>query len=261
MSKIPKTLHYVWFSNDKDTDLPEKVKSKIETWKNKCPDFSIMCWGKTNTDLSKSKFALQALKKKKYAFVSDYVRLKVLYEYGGIYLDTDVNIEKDLTPFLDSNGVLGFENSQWLSTAVIVAPAKAKWLESLIKYYENALFYKNGKVDYTSNNAIVSGYLHSSCGMELRASRQHLTNGIDIYPQEYFAPMYHLTKEISTTKNTYTIHHHDGSWLPRSTKFAYKLMLLAYKLLGEKLFASMENYAIKFQIKKAEKKLKKVLNN
>lgn len=258
MNKIPKILHYVWFSDSKNKDFPEKIKNKISTWKNKCPNFSIMCWDKTNTDLSKSKFALQALKKKKYAFVSDYVRLKVLYEYGGIYLDTDVSIEKDLSTFLDSNGTFGFENSLWLSTAVIIAPKKAKWLEPLIQYYENTFFIsKSGKINNTCNNAIVSSYLHNNYGMKLDACRQHLTNGIEIYPQEYFAPMFHLTKKINITRNTYTIHYHEGSWLPNYAKFAYKIMLFAYNFLGKKVYFSVENHAIKMKIKVAEKKLKK----
>ena len=115
--KIPKIIHMIWFGKK---EMSEEIKKYVATWKEKCPDYEVMLWNEDNFDVNACQFAREAYENKKYAFVSDYVRLKVLYEYGGIYLDTDVGLEKSFDDFLDvAEGVLSFENDVWLGTAVI----------------------------------------------------------------------------------------------------------------------------------------------
>ena len=104
---IPKVIHYCWFGKK---ELPVKLKKCIDSWSREMSDYQIIKWDESNFDVESTKWTSQAYSEKKYAFVSDYVRLLVLYEYGGIYLDTDVMVKKSLTPFLKYNAFTGFES-------------------------------------------------------------------------------------------------------------------------------------------------------
>lgn len=174
--KIPKIIHMIWFGKK---EMSEEIKKYVATWKEKCPDYKVMLWNEDNFDVNACQFAREAYENKKYAFVSDYVRLKVLYEYGGIYLDTDVGLEKSFDDFLDvAEGVLSFENDVWLGTAVMLASKHAKWLEPLIEYYEKIPFIKkNGKFNQTANCALITGYLNKYYDLKIRESEQNLRGG------------------------------------------------------------------------------------
>ena len=109
METIPKIIHYCWFG---EKEMPKVEKNYIEGWKKICPDYKIMCWNETNVNLQENLYVSQAYKSKKYAFVSDYFRIKALYEYGGIYLDTDVELLKSFDDLLFLNGFTGFEKKK-----------------------------------------------------------------------------------------------------------------------------------------------------
>lgn len=121
---IEKKIHYVWFGGDK----PEKVLKCIKSWKNILPEYEIIEWNEKNFDIEKemqeNKFFRECYKRKLWAFVSDYVRVKVLYEYGGIYLDTDMEIIKDITPLLNTKLFLGYENDYTMSFGIVGTVAK-----------------------------------------------------------------------------------------------------------------------------------------
>jgi mannosyltransferase OCH1-like enzyme len=111
---IPKVIHYCWFGGK---PLPELAKKCIASWKKKCPDYEIKEWNETNFDLSSNRYLQEAIKMKKWAFASDYIRLAVLYNEGGIYLDTDVEILKPLDKFLRHDFFTNFENLAMISQA------------------------------------------------------------------------------------------------------------------------------------------------
>lgn len=109
---IPKTIHYCWFGKN---DLPPLVKKCIKSWHKYLPDYEFKLWDEQSFDITSNKWCQEAYKQKKYAFVADYVRLKVLYEQGGIYLDTDIQLYKSLNPFLSNEAFMGFERDEILS--------------------------------------------------------------------------------------------------------------------------------------------------
>ena len=250
----------IWFGKK---DFPDDIKRYLSTWKEKCPDYEIKVWTEDNFDVNACKFTREAYENKKYAFVSDYVRLKVLYDYGGIYLDTDVGVEKSFDDLLDdAEGVLSFENDVWLGTAVMLAAKHAKWLEPLIKYYENISFVKkNGKVCQTANCALITSYLNEYYGLKIKEGKQICGGGILILPREYFAPLYYLTGEVNKTENTYAIHYHNFSWADKKLMLGNKISKNLRKIFRKRIFNHMENMAMKRMIKKERKKIVRVLSN
>ena len=137
---IEKKIHYVWFGNAK----PEKVLKCIESWKKKLPDYEIIEWNEKNfnieEELKSNKFFRECYNKKLWAFVSDYVRVKVLYNYGGIYLDTDMEIIKDITPLLDADMFLGYENEDTMSFGIVGVIPKHKVFKKMYEFYQNEIW-------------------------------------------------------------------------------------------------------------------------
>ena len=130
---IPKVIHYCWFGKNK---MPSLAKKCIKSWKKYCPDYEIICHNEDNFDISANRYAFEAYKAGKWAFVSDYVRLKVIYDNGGIYMDTDVEVINDFSKLLGENTVLGYEDDKNLTTAFIAVPPKAIWVKELLDLYE-----------------------------------------------------------------------------------------------------------------------------
>ena len=115
---IPKIIHYCWVGN---SEKPKSVLKCIESWKKFCPGYEIKEWNESNYDFSKNEYMRQAYEAKKWGFVPDYARLDIIYNYGGIYLDTDVEIIKPFPKIVDGNGFMGFERRHFLGTAVLAA--------------------------------------------------------------------------------------------------------------------------------------------
>ena len=118
MNKIPKKIHYCWFGGN---PLPKETVEYIKSWKKYCPDYEIIEWNESNFDINRNLYIKQAYEAKKYAFVSDYVRVFALYKYGGIYLDTDVEVFKDFNDLLDNESFWGFEQENYIATSTIGA--------------------------------------------------------------------------------------------------------------------------------------------
>lgn len=129
---IPKTIHYCWFGKN---DLPPLVKKCIKSWHKYLPDYEFKLWDEQSFDITSNKWCQEAYKQKKYAFVADYVRLKVLYEQGGIYLDTDIQLYKSLNPFLSNEAFMGFERDEILSMGVMGFKKNNKIIKELLDYY------------------------------------------------------------------------------------------------------------------------------
>ena len=218
---IPKIIHYCWFGGK---DLPNLAIRCIESWKKLLPDYEIKCWSEENFDIDKSvPYVKEANVNKKYAFVSDYVRLYALYNEGGIYLDTDVEIIKDFSSLLGENGVLGYEDDNSLTTAFIAVPPKAVWIKELLDLYEKRSFIKeDGILDLTTNVTFISNYLRNT-GIILNGKYQK-TADIEIYPSEYFSPRSWDKGKYHITDNTYTIHFFAGTWHSPYTRILSKFL-------------------------------------
>lgn len=211
---IPKIIHYCWFGSQ---ELPFLEQHCIETWKKMLPDFEIKIWNETNFDIKECEYVKQAYDKRKFAFVSDYARAKVLYEYGGIYLDTDVEILKDLSLFLENDVFLGFENRTTVGTAVMAFSKGHFVMKQMLAYYHDHPFLSgNGTENLTTNVTILNAILEAE-GME-RENRFQNFKGIVVYPRDYFFPKKISETEFNITNNSCTVHRMKGSWLTERQK-------------------------------------------
>ncbi len=210
---IPKTIHYCWFGKK---PLPELALKCIASWKKFLPDYEIKEWNEDNFDINQIPYTAEAYKCKKYAFVSDYARFKIMYEYGGVYFDTDVEVIKPLDYILNKGSFWGLEKSkEGLSCNPglgFACPPGLDLCKEMINHYEKEVFiYPNRKYNLTTVVEVFSKILESN-GLSLSSFPVEL-NGIYIYPPDYFSPINYNTGKTNITQNTYTIHHYAASWV------------------------------------------------
>jgi len=208
MAQIPKIIHYCWFGGK---EYPELVNKCIASWKKVLFDYQFIKWHEDNFDIRCNDFVKEAYEKKKYAFVSDYARLFALYNFGGIYLDTDVEVLKSFDIFLINSGFLGFESKDSVATAVIGSVKNNNILKELLSFYDNKKFINlDGTLNTTTNVAIITRFFSLS-GLVLNGKKQKIRN-FTFYPQEIFCPNDLSVLFTKDPKNSYTIHHFDESW-------------------------------------------------
>jgi len=228
---IEKKIHGVWLGRMK----PSTVEERIANWKEVCPDYEIIIWSEDNFDINKNLFCKQAFEKKKWAFASDYIRLNVLYNHGGIYLDSDVEVLQPFDKFLHLSAFVGFEDDRLISTAVIGAEKGHTLIKKLLEYYENRSFIlPNNKLNCQANPIIFSKIVKNNYPkFEHNNTLQHF-DCFTIFPRDYFSPISVDTKKINKTKNTHTIHHFEGSWL-KNKPINRKLIQVYKRIVGEKI--------------------------
>ncbi|MEK0313683.1 glycosyltransferase family 32 protein [Cohnella sp. 56] len=218
--RIPKIIHYCWFGNK---PLPQNIIKFINSWKEHCPDYEIIEWNEDNFDVNSNVYTREAYALAKWAFVSDYVRLKVLWDYGGIYMDTDVEVVKPLDEFLKLPAFSGFEGDNNIPTGIIGAEKNNLWIKNLLQEYDNRNFIKiDGTIDLTTNVSLITQKTKELYSIKLDNSFQELTD-MTIFPYEWFCSKSIFTGRITRTVNTYTIHHFSGSWMTKSQKFKLRL--------------------------------------
>lgn len=225
---IPKIIHYCWFGRGK---LPETAINCIDSWRKYLPDYQIKEWNEDTFNLNSNEYVKEAYQAKKFAFVTDYVRLYVLYTEGGIYMDTDVEVLKNLDQFLVHHAFSGFETDRLVPTGIMASEKNGIWAKENLDYYTQRHFIlKNGHLDMTTNVTIITKYMISK-GLKQNNTYQDFPDLITLYPKDYFCPKSHDTGKITCTENTYTIHHFASSWYGPREKF----IRFCYKLLGKKL--------------------------
>ena len=212
---IPKIIHYCWFGHD---EYPEKVAYCIETWKKYLSDYELRLWNEDNFDVSCCDFAKQAYEEKKYAFVSDYVRLVALKNYGGIYLDTDVEVVKAFDDILHHDMVLGTDDCGVLITSFMAAEAGHPFFSEMEELYRCIKFkMTDGRLNMKVNTQWLQERLERY-GFKEKNEHQELEHGIVVYSDEYFHAKSLVSGELRKTNNTYCIHHHTLLWVPFYTK-------------------------------------------
>lgn len=251
----PKKIHFIWLGNNPKNQYTIKC---IESWKKFCPDYEIIEWNETNFDFSNCEFCKEAYQAKKYAFVSDYIRLKVLYEFGGIYLDTDVELLKPIDELLNFDSVFGFENEGYLQTAVMITKPNMPWLKDLIEIYENSHFVYGNIQDITPNTLRITSYLAKNYGLVARDCLQILGNNIIVFPREYFAPKDYTSGDVNITDNTYALHNFNGSWLDKN-KFQRKFLRLVKKICGKKFFGFFVRFYTRGKINRLHRKYRRIV--
>ena len=226
---IPKVIHYCWFGRG---ELPALAKKCIKSWKKYCPDYEIICWNEDNFDLTQNRYVRQAYEAKKWAFVSDVARLKIIAEHGGIYLDTDVELLKPLDDLLDCSGFMGFDEKGIVATGLGFGAEKGnKIVEEFLHDYDEIPFrLPDGSYDLTPCPDRNTAALRR-LGMDTGNTHQTFLDTVFL-PQEYLCPMDYYTGKKTITKNTYSIHHYSASWTSAVTKRTTRLK----RLIGVKLY-------------------------
>lgn len=196
---IPKIIHYVWVGNN---PKPKDIKKCMKTWKKHLKDYKIIEWNESNFDISSHPFVKKAYEAKKWAYVSDYIRMYAIYNYGGIYLDTDVLVLENFDKFLNNKVFVGFERENYPFTAVFGAEKKNKFIKKLLDYYDNLDAYN---FDFENNNTIsVSNILINEYGCSKENKEQLLKDGIKVYKDDILC---------NPSKNSTTVHIFTGTWL------------------------------------------------
>lgn len=210
---IPKLIHYCWFGNGEKSELMLKC---INSWKKYMPDYEIVEWNESNFVIDND-YAREALAEKKYAFVSDYARLKIVYENGGIYLDTDVELIRSLSPILELGGYIGYERSDVINTGLgFAAEPYDEVIKKMLSTYDNLRFIVNNEMDLTPCPTRNTQAL-SELDLLKNNSKQRIGN-INVYPKDYFCPIDYDSGEMIITDNTYSIHHYGYSWADDNSK-------------------------------------------
>ncbi len=225
---IPKVIHYCWFGRGQKPELALKC---IESWKSLLPDYEIKEWNEGNFDLDLYPYAREAYDNRKFAFVTDVVRLYALYHEGGIYMDTDVEVLKPLDPFLYHNAFSGFEDDKNVQTGIMASEKGGQWAKENLAYYDNKHFINpDGTMDVTTNVQTITNNM-LPYGLKLNNTYQDFSGLITFYPKDYFCPKSYKDGKIYLTERTVTIHHFAGSWIPKSAQYKKQIR----QILGPKL--------------------------
>lgn len=231
---IPKKIHYCWFGNNK---LPESAENCIDTWKKFLPEYEIIEWNEQNFDINSNQYVKEAYEAKRYAFVTDYVRLYALYKYGGIYMDTDVEVVKPLDKFLINKAFTGCENENMSVTGTMAAIKGHSWIKELLDYYKDQKFIlEDGSHNTKTNTKIITEITIENYGWKQENTHQILKDDLHIYPYDVFCAKNFKTGKIEKTENTHTIHHFAGSWHRTEEKFK----AIVIKILGAKNVQSLK---------------------
>ena len=212
--------------------MPELTQKCIESWNKYCPDYEIKRWDESNFDINCIPFVKEAYDAKKWAFVTDYARLKIVYENGGIYFDTDVELLRNIDELLSLSGFMGTEDGGFINTGLGFASIKNHpFIKTLMDDYLILTFPNDSnsltqiacpviitatfkKYGYVSNNTIQT------------------IEGITIFPEEFFCPINCQTYDVNITENTYSIHHYDASWKSPKGKKLRKIIRITNNVLG-----------------------------
>lgn len=237
-AQIPKIIHYCWFGGKQ---LPNYAIKCINSWKKYCPDYEIIEWNESNYDVNKIPFIKEAYENKKWAFVSDYARLDVVYNFGGIYLDTDVELIKNLDFALNDEGFSCYETSKTVAFGLGFGSVKFNpIIKQIMSYYENSCFIlSDGKFNLIPSPSIQSDYL-KKIGFRLNGCEE-LCNGFRIYEKIYFNPYDLNTGKIKLTEKTVSIHHYKASWVTTGNRINTYISQVLYRLQLGRLYTVIKN--------------------
>lgn len=227
---IPKTIHYCWLSGD---EIPEQLKNCMKSWKEKLPDYEFVLWDKSRFDVNSTLWTKQAYEAKKYAFAADYIRLYAVYNYGGIYMDMDVEVLKPFGHLTDREYILGHEDNEGIEAGVFGAEKGAEWVKKCLEYYKDRAFIKEDNTPDTKPLPLIIKEVIT----------QNFKDMTLLEPDVLTAKSY-KTGKITVTENTVTIHHFAGSWVTakdrmkasvynfiKSNKILHRIYMMTYKKL------------------------------
>ena len=231
---IPKIIHYCWFGDGEKSEL---INICFKSWKQFLPEYEFVLWNESNFDINLNSFVSEAYNLKKWAFVTDYVRLHVLYNYGGIYLDTDIEITKSFNSFLCDEFFIGLETKGFISTAVIGASKGHKNIKMFLDYYTGRKFSQK------PNPQILTALLIEKYSFSLEDDVFYLLEDkVKVYPSNFFC--------VAIPEN-YAIHHFEGSWLDDIREYKAELSRIYHinQIINDKnnitdLFSALINHDV-----------------
>ena len=240
---IPKIIHYCWFGRG---PLPELAQKCIASWKKYLPDYEIKEWNEDNFDVNIIPYTAEAYQAKKYAFVSDYARFWILYQYGGIYFDTDVEVIRPIDDIISKGNFMGFETDPKPQLKADASEASINpglgIIKKMLDYYEGKHFVHEAVMRNQITVVYIATQVLRENGLKNVTGVQEVADCF-IYPSEYFCPINVTTGRIHVEKNTRTIHHYAGTWVDK--KFSMKEFVK--RLIPEKLLLSL--FALKAKLK------------
>lgn len=226
---VPKIIHYCWFGKNK---MPHKLVRNINSWEKMNPSFKVIKWDESNFNIMESnKFVKDAYLSENWAFVSDYVRLYAIYNYGGVYLDTDVKLIKSLDQVLlrFPNGFMGYEDEDYVASGLgFAAEEKNKIIGEMLQYYNTISFDQNNKDDIAC--PIINTKILRKHGL-LGNNKKQKINNITILPMEYLCPKNLEDGKVKITNNTISIHEYNASWMSFHKRSRIKIILFVKKIL------------------------------
>lgn len=234
-----KKIHYCWFGHNPKTEL---IENCLHSWKTFCPDCEIIEWNEANFDINCCDYVREAYEAKKWAYVSDYCRFYVLYQHGGIYLDTDVELLKPLDTLPDT--FVGFENRTSVASGLIrgAKPGDKLCKEMMESYESDHYLLPDGTFNTETVCRRETGLLQQY-GLKLNNTLQKVGETW-IYPSEYFCPKDYLTEELNITEHTYSIHHYDASWYTEEDKIAALLRTKYRKYMPAQLALRLSKFVV-----------------
>lgn len=231
---IPKVIHYCWFGRG---EKPAQAQMCIESWKKFLLDYELKEWNEDNFDIRQNQYVKEAYENRKFAFVTDYVRLYAIYTEGGVYMDTDVEVLGSYDQFLHHHAFSGFETDGNVPTGMMAAEKGSVWAKELLDQYKDRVFVQpDGSFDMTTNTVVITNYMLGK-GLIQNNTYQDFPGLCTMYPADYFCPKDHRTGKIKCTNNTVCIHHFAGSWIESHwyNRIRHSLKCLMVRLVGEQL--------------------------
>lgn len=230
-----KTIHYFWFGGNEKSKTIERC---ITSWKEHFPDFEIKEWNEANFDVRQNKYISQAYDKKKYAFVSDFARFKILYEQGGLYFDTDVEVIKPFNALLEYDAFTGFETEEFVNPGLVLWSKKQKneMLGEILDTYSQLEFINP---DGTQNTVTICKYftdLLKKYGLKADNGTVQKVGSFSVFPREYFCPFDDLTGVLNKTENTCAIHWYSKSWMNKRDIIRNRITRILHRFLGVDFF-------------------------
>lgn len=229
---IPKKIHYCWFGRG---EKPKLAKKCIASWKKYCPDYEITEWNEDNFDLNKNEYVKYCYENKKWAYLSDYVRLDVVAENGGIYFDTDVEVIKSFDDLLKYEAFYGFENEEYVASGLgFGSIAHHKTIEAMREQYHNLKADVNGKLEFIGC-PILNTKVLLELGLKQTGKRQNIL-GAEILPINILNPYENSTGKLQKKEDTHSIHWYAKSALDWKAKMRSKITRPFHRIFGEDCF-------------------------
>lgn len=232
---IPKIIHFCWLSGE---PYPKNIQKCIDSWKEKLPDYEIILWDKNKFDINSVQWVKEAYSVKKYAFAADYIRFYALYNYGGIYLDSDVEVLKSFNNLLETKNFFCYEYTGLPEAAVVGSEKGQEWCKVAVDYYQNRKFINDdGTYNQVIAPLIMKYAIETTEKLKLLDDcKSHKLENFNIYTYDYFSPKNGFTGKIQKTENTYAIHQFNSAWMKKSFKIKAKktVHLFLISVLGKK---------------------------